>query len=100
MKTLNVGLIGYKFMGKAHSQAFKGLKMFFDPGVEVVMKAICGRDRQAVSEAADRFGWEGYETNWRKLVARDDIDTVAGSIRECTRPCWRPGRNTEGRQPT
>lgn len=73
---LNVGLVGYKFMGKAHSNAFQRLGMFFDPEVKVCMKAICGRDEEGVKEAAGKMGWEGYETSWEKLVERDDIDIV------------------------
>lgn len=74
--TLNVGLIGYKFMGKAHSNAFQRLGMFFNPSLKVSMKAICGRDESWVKESAEKFGWEGYETSWEKLVERDDIDMV------------------------
>ncbi|MBP1976329.1 putative dehydrogenase [Cohnella thailandensis] len=73
---INVGMVGYKFMGKAHSNAYKQVNMFFDPDAEVVMKAICGRDEQGVKAAAEKFGWEGYETDWRKLVKRDDIDFI------------------------
>ncbi|XID96128.1 Gfo/Idh/MocA family protein [Paenibacillaceae bacterium WGS1546] len=69
-------MVGYKFMGKAHSHAYKDVGMFFDPAADVVMKAICGRDENGVKEAADKFGWESYETDWRKMVARDDIDFV------------------------
>ncbi|QDU58212.1 Gfo/Idh/MocA family protein [Aeoliella mucimassa] len=72
----NVGLIGYKFMGKAHSHAFRTVDKFFDPTSKPVMKAICGRDEQAVSEFAERWGWESYETSWQTLVSRDDIDLV------------------------
>lgn len=74
--TLNVGLIGYKFMGKAHSNAFQRLGMFFEPSVKVNMKAICGREEGWVKESAQKFGWEGYETSWEKLVSREDIDIV------------------------
>jgi predicted dehydrogenase len=74
--TLNVGLIGYKFMGKAHSNAFRKVGMFFDPSVDIVMKAICGRDEEWVKQSAAKFGWQGYETSWEKLVQRDDIDMV------------------------
>jgi predicted dehydrogenase len=76
-KHLNIGLVGYKFMGKAHSNAYRQVGRFF-PELEVqpVLKAICGRDEAGVSEAAQSLGWEGYETDWRKLVARDDIDIV------------------------
>ena len=73
---INVGMVGYKFMGKAHSNAYKQVNMFFEPDAEVVMKAICGRDEQGVKAAAEKFGWEGYETDWRKLVKRDDIDFI------------------------
>ncbi len=76
-KQLNIGLIGYSFMGKAHSNAFRKVSMFFpDTGVEPVMKVICGRNREAVSRAAAQFGWEEYATNWRRVVAREDIDVV------------------------
>jgi predicted dehydrogenase len=75
-RKMNVGMVGYKFMGKAHSHAYKDVGMFFDMDADVVMKAICGRDEQGVQEAAHKFGWESYETDWRKLVARDDIDFV------------------------
>lgn len=76
MKNLNIGLIGYKFMGKAHSHAYKDVSMFFDLPLKPVMKAICGRDEVGVKEAADKFGWESYETSWKKLAERDDIDLV------------------------
>ncbi|QJD88127.1 Gfo/Idh/MocA family protein [Cohnella herbarum] len=69
-------MVGYKFMGKAHSHAYKDVGMFFEPAADVVMKAICGRDENGVKEAADKFGWESYETDWRKMIERDDIDFV------------------------
>ena len=74
--TINVGLIGYKFMGKAHSNAFQKIGMFFQPSMEIKRKAICGRDEEWVERAARQFGWESYETSWEKLVQRDDIDMV------------------------
>ena len=74
--TLNVGLIGYKFMGKAHSNAYQRIGMFFDPSIRICRKAICGREEAGVKQASDKFGWEGYETSWEELVARDDIDMV------------------------
>jgi Predicted dehydrogenases and related proteins len=73
---LNVGLVGYKFMGKAHSNAYARLGMFFDPGAEVCRRAICGRDEKWVAQSAQKFGWESYETSWEKLVSREDIDIV------------------------
>jgi len=74
--TINVGLVGYKFMGRAHSNAWRQVAHFFDPQLTPVMKAICGRTEEAVAAAAGKLGWEGYETDWRKLVAREDIDLV------------------------
>ncbi|MCM8803781.1 MAG: Gfo/Idh/MocA family oxidoreductase [Candidatus Omnitrophica bacterium] len=76
MKEINVGLIGYKFMGKAHSFAYKNVSLFFDLPVKVVMKVICGRTEKAVSQAKERFGWQEYETDWKKVVERKDIDLI------------------------
>jgi len=75
-REINVGLIGYKFMGKAHSNALARIGMFFDPSVKINLKAICGREEEWVAENAKKFGFEDYETEWEKLVARDDIDVV------------------------
>jgi len=75
-KEIRVGLVGYKFMGKAHSHAYKDLTMFFEPKAIPVMKAICGRNEEAVRRVAQRYGWESYETSWEKLVERDDIDLI------------------------
>lgn len=73
---MNVGMVGYKFMGKAHSNAYRALPMFFPDRIKPVMKVICGRDEQAVSEAANQFGWEEYVTDWKELVQREDIDLI------------------------
>lgn len=76
-KTLNIGLVGYKFMGKAHSNAYRQVGRFFDElPAKPVLKAICGRDEAGVRRAADTMGWESYETDWRALIARPDIDIV------------------------
>lgn len=75
--TIGVGLVGYKFMGKAHSNGYRQVAAFFpDVALRPVMKSICGRDEAAVRAAAAQFGWEGYETDWKKLVARDDIQLI------------------------
>ena len=75
--SIGVGLVGYKFMGKSHSNAYRQVAAFFpDLALRPEMKAICGRDEEAVKAAAHQFGWEGYETDWRKLVARDDIGLI------------------------
>jgi predicted dehydrogenase len=76
MKQLNVGLIGYGFMGRAHSNAFRKVGNFFDLPCEVVLKAVCARDEQKVKAFAKKWGYETYETDWRKLIAREDIDLV------------------------
>ncbi len=75
-ETLNIGLVGYKFMGKAHSNALRKVGMFFEPSLKIGMKAICGRDEAWVKESAEKFGWEDYETSWQELVKRDDIDAI------------------------
>jgi predicted dehydrogenase len=76
VKSINVGMIGYKFMGKAHSNAYRTLPMFFPKSIHPNMKIICGRDRQGVAEAATQFGWEEYMTDWNDLVNREDIDLI------------------------
>ncbi|MBT5874226.1 MAG: Gfo/Idh/MocA family oxidoreductase, partial [Candidatus Latescibacteria bacterium] len=74
---VNVGLIGYSFMGKAHSHAYKDMSFFFpEAAAKPTMKAICGRNEANVKEAAENFGWQGYETDWKNLIARDDIDLI------------------------
>jgi len=76
-KTVNVGMIGYAFMGKAHSGAYRDIPMYFpESRLHPVMKAICGRDEKAVRAAAARYGWESYETDANKLIRREDIDVV------------------------
>lgn len=74
---IGVGLVGYKFMGRAHSNAYRQVRAFF-PDLPLIpaMRAICGRDVSGVSAAADQLGWQGYETDWRKLIARDDIGLI------------------------
>jgi len=75
-KTVNVGLIGYQFMGKAHSNAYRQVGHFFDLPVNVNMHTICGRNESAVKKAAETFGWANYETDWRKVVANPEIDVI------------------------
>ncbi len=75
-KTINVGLIGYKFMGKAHSNAYRQVGPMMQPEAMPGMKVLCGRNEAGVSAAAAQMGWDEYETDWRKLVRRDDIDLV------------------------
>lgn len=76
MKQLNVGMIGYGFMGRAHSNAFRKVSNFFDLEYQPVLKAACGRDEKKVKAFAQKWGYESVETDWRKLLARQDIDVV------------------------
>ncbi len=73
---LNVCLIGYKFMGKAHSQAWRTMGRFFDPDAQPVMKVVCGRDAEAIATFAERWGWEDSSADWQATVRRDDVDVV------------------------
>jgi predicted dehydrogenase len=74
--TLTVALVGYQFMGKAHSNAYRQAGRFFDLPMEIRMKTVCGRTEAAVREAARTLGWEGYATDWRDVVADPEVDVV------------------------
>lgn len=76
MKKLNLGLIGYGFMGRAHSNAFRKAQNFFDLPFEPVLKAVCGRDGAQAARFARQWGYEAAETDWRRLIAREDIQLV------------------------
>ncbi len=77
MKTLRVGLIGYKFMGKAHSNAWRQVNRFFpDLSARVEMSTICGRDPIGLERARNLLGWQKAETDWRKMLADPQIDIV------------------------
>jgi predicted dehydrogenase len=73
---INVGMVGYAFMGKAHSHAWSTAPRFFDLPLQVGMAALCGRNAARTQEAATTFGWESIETDWHDLIARDDIDLI------------------------
>lgn len=75
-KPLNIGIIGYGFMGRAHSNAYRKVSNFFDLEYQPVLKAACGRSEDKVKAFADRWGYESIETDWRKLVERKDIDVI------------------------
>lgn len=75
-KQLRVGMVGYAFMGAAHSHAWRTAPTFFDLSLHPRLTAICGRDHEAASVVAAKFGWESVETDWRKLIERDDIDLI------------------------
>src|SRR5687767_4786646 len=73
---LRIGMIGYGFMGRAHSNAYKQVGQFFPSSRKVVLKAACARDAAKAKEFADQWGYESVETDWRKLLDRKDIDVV------------------------
>jgi predicted dehydrogenase len=75
-KPLNVGIIGYGFMGRAHSNAYANVSHFFDLAYRPVLKAACARDAAKVKAFADQWGYESVETDWRKLIERKDIDVI------------------------
>src|SRR5262245_38688855 len=75
-RTLNVGLIGYKFMGRAHSNAWLKVDKFFDLKARPIRKTICGRDRAGVANACSRWGWNQFVTDWREVVEDGTIDIV------------------------
>ncbi|MER6015181.1 Gfo/Idh/MocA family protein [Streptomyces bluensis] len=73
---LGVGMVGYSFMGAAHSQGWRTVGHVFDLPLRPVLAAIAGRDAHAVRAAADKHGWAAAETDWRALIARDDVQLV------------------------
>src|SRR5271165_4455794 len=75
-KPLNVGLIGYGFMGRAHSNAYANVNHFFDLEYRPVLKAVCARSADKAKPFAEKWGYESVETDWRKLIERKDIDVI------------------------
>ena len=75
-KKLNIGMVGYGFMGRTHSNAFSQVGHFFDLPYQPVLKAICARDAGKAKAFAEQWGYDSHETDWRKLVARADIDVI------------------------
>jgi predicted dehydrogenase len=73
---LRVGLVGYAFMGAAHSQAWRTAPRFFDLPLCPEMTVLAGRDAAKVADAAERLGWRSIETDWRRVIQRDDVDLV------------------------
>ncbi len=80
MKKMNVAIIGTKFMGKAHSNAWLNSPKFFDMGIEPVMKVACGQNEADLKAFAERWGWEQTETDWRKVIENDEVDIVDISV--------------------
>jgi predicted dehydrogenase len=75
-RVLGIGMVGYAFMGRAHSQAWRTVGHVFDLPLTPRMAAVCGRDAAAVAAAAGRLGWAATETDWKRLIERDDVDLV------------------------
>ena len=75
-KPFRIGMIGYGFMGRAHSNAYCKVGNFFDLEYEPILQAACARNEESVKAFADNWGYASIETDWRKLLERDDIDAV------------------------
>ena len=73
---LRIAMVGYAFMGAAHSQAWRTVNRVFDLPLRATMVAVAGRTPDAVHAAADRLGWAEAVTDWRELLDRDDIDLI------------------------
>ncbi|HYZ87429.1 MAG TPA: Gfo/Idh/MocA family oxidoreductase [Bryobacteraceae bacterium] len=74
--SIGIGIIGYKFMGKAHSNAYRQISQFFDLPLKPRLKAICGRDQAKVEKMAERWGWEEAVTDWRRIIDDPEIQIV------------------------
>ncbi|NOX53140.1 MAG: Gfo/Idh/MocA family oxidoreductase [Planctomycetes bacterium] len=75
-KTLNVGLIGYGFMGRTHSNAYRKVNNFFDLEYRPVLKTVCGLVEEEAKAFAEKWGYESYGTNWRQVIEDPNIDLV------------------------
>ena len=73
---LRIGMVGYAFMGAAHSHAWRSAHRFFDLPLTPELTAVAGRNPGAVEDAARKMGWASTETDWRNLIERDDIDLI------------------------
>ena len=73
---MGIGLVGYKFMGQVHSNAYRQVARYYDVDPVPTMRAICGRNEPAVLKAAATLGWQDHETDYRRLVEREDVDLV------------------------
>ncbi|MDF1853179.1 MAG: Gfo/Idh/MocA family oxidoreductase [Verrucomicrobiales bacterium] len=80
MEDLRIAILGHRFMGRAHSNAWSQVTRFFDPPYRPVLQVACGRDREDLQAFADRWGWAEIETEWEQVVARPDIDVVDVSL--------------------
>ena len=113
MKKLNIGMVGYGFMGRTHSNAFRKVGNFFSLPVEPVLKTICARNADRANQFAATWGYESVVTDWRKLVESPEIDLIdvaspndthaeiaiaaarAGKMIMCEKPLGRNAREAE-----
>ena len=75
-RELGVAMVGYAFMGAAHSQGWRTAPHFFDLPLTPAMLVVAGRSAQGVAAAADKLGWQESSTDWKSLLVRDDIDLI------------------------
>jgi predicted dehydrogenase len=80
MEKMNVAIIGTKFMGKAHSNAWANAPRFFDLGIKPVMKVAVGKSEESAQALANNWGWEEISSDWQEVVERDDIDVIDISV--------------------
>ena len=73
---LRVAMVGYAFMGAAHSQAWRNAHRFFDLPAQPSANVLCGRTESATRDAAERMGWASWTTDWRDVLDRDDVQVV------------------------
>lgn len=76
MEEIRIAILGHRFMGRAHSNAWLQAPRFFDLPYKPVLQVACGRDTESLQAFADRWGWAEVETDWRKVLERDDIDAI------------------------
>src|SRR3954465_9962839 len=73
---LGVAMIGYAFMGAAHSQGWRNAHRFFELPAQPAMTVVCGRTASATEAAARKLGWGNWTTDWRDVLDRDDVQVV------------------------
>src|SRR5207237_1228146 len=76
MKTLNIGMVGYGFMGRTHSNAFLKVNNFFDIPYRPVLRTVCARNPERARAFAENWGYSSVQTDWRALVNSPDIDLI------------------------